>query len=81
MPTGLTVVNFPLAAPPQDKKADFYFIEKEDPDQALALIKELCATRLPQSFHLDPRGYSGNDADAPRTGRRGQPECRIADAA
>jgi exodeoxyribonuclease V alpha subunit len=46
--------EFPVAAPPQDKKADFYFIEREDPDQALALIKELCATRLPKSFHLDP---------------------------
>jgi exodeoxyribonuclease V alpha subunit len=45
--------EFPVAAP-QDKKADFYFIEREDPDQALALIKELCATRLPKSFHLDP---------------------------
>jgi exodeoxyribonuclease V alpha subunit len=45
--------EFPVAAPPQDKKADFYFIEREDPDQALALIKELCATRLPKSFHLD----------------------------
>jgi exodeoxyribonuclease V alpha subunit len=46
--------EFPVAAPPQDKKADFYFIEREDPDQALALIKELCSTRLPKSFHLDP---------------------------
>ena len=45
--------EFPVAAPPQDKKADFYFIEREEPDQALALIKELCATRLPKSFHLD----------------------------
>lgn len=46
--------EFPVAAPPQDKKADYYFIEREDPDQAMALIKELCATRLPKSFHLDP---------------------------
>ncbi len=46
--------EFPVAAPPQDKKADFYFIEREEPDQALALIKELCASRLPQAFHLDP---------------------------
>jgi exodeoxyribonuclease V alpha subunit len=46
--------EFPVSAPPQDKKADFYFIEREEPDQAMALIKELCATRLPKSFHLDP---------------------------
>jgi exodeoxyribonuclease V alpha subunit len=46
--------EFPVAAPPQDKKADFYFIEREEPEQAVALIKELCATRLPNSFHLDP---------------------------
>jgi exodeoxyribonuclease V alpha subunit len=45
--------EFPMAAPPQDKKTDFYFIEREEPDQALALIKELVATRLPASFHLD----------------------------
>ncbi|MDD4924744.1 MAG: ATP-dependent RecD-like DNA helicase [Dehalococcoidales bacterium] len=47
--------EFPVAALPQDKKADFYFIERDDPDQALALIKELCAVRLPKSFHLDSR--------------------------
>jgi exodeoxyribonuclease V alpha subunit len=46
--------EFPIAAPPQDKPADFYFIEREDPEQALALIKELCAVRLPKFFHLDP---------------------------
>jgi exodeoxyribonuclease V alpha subunit len=46
--------EFPVAAP-QDKKADFYFIEREDPAQALSLIKELCAVRLPRSFNLDPR--------------------------
>jgi exodeoxyribonuclease V alpha subunit len=46
--------EFPVSAPPQDKQADFYFIEREEPDQALAVIKELCAIRLPKSFHLDP---------------------------
>jgi exodeoxyribonuclease V alpha subunit len=45
--------EFPVAATPQDKKADFYFIEREEPEQALVLIKELCAVRLPKSFHLD----------------------------
>ncbi len=33
---------------------DFYFIEQEDPDQGLYVIKELVSKRIPQRFSLDP---------------------------
>jgi exodeoxyribonuclease V alpha subunit len=33
---------------------DFYFIEQENPDQALKVITELVSTRIPKRFHLDP---------------------------
>jgi exodeoxyribonuclease V alpha subunit len=46
--------EFLLLRPPEGKKSDFYFIEKDEPEQALELIKDLCASRLPRAFHLDP---------------------------
>ena len=33
---------------------DFYFIEQEDPEKIVATIKELCCTRIPQRFNLNP---------------------------
>jgi exodeoxyribonuclease V alpha subunit len=33
---------------------DFYFIEQEDPDQALKIITELVSSRIPKRFCLDP---------------------------
>ncbi len=36
--------------------ADFFMIEREDPDECLALIKELISSRIPRSFGLDPIG-------------------------
>jgi exodeoxyribonuclease V alpha subunit len=45
--------EFPIMTPPVGKKSDFYFIEKDEPEQALALIKELCSSRLPKAFHFD----------------------------
>ena len=45
--------EFPLTNQPEGKKADFYFIEKEEPEQALEQIKELCAARLPRAFNFD----------------------------
>ena len=33
---------------------DFYFIEQEDPAQALEIIKELVSNRIPRRFGLDP---------------------------
>jgi exodeoxyribonuclease V alpha subunit len=33
---------------------DFFFIEQEDPEKALATIKTLCAERIPKRFGFDP---------------------------
>ncbi len=33
---------------------DFYFIEQENPDQALHIILELVCKRIPRSFNMDP---------------------------
>jgi exodeoxyribonuclease V alpha subunit len=46
--------EFPVVKPPQDRKADFYFIKREDPERVLEVIKELCARRLPRAFRLNP---------------------------
>ena len=45
--------EFPLTNQPESKKADFFFIEKEEPEQAMEQIKELCAARLPRAFNFD----------------------------
>lgn len=34
---------------------DFYFLEKEDPGEAVQLIVQLVQQRIPKSFHFDPR--------------------------
>lgn len=34
--------------------SDFYFIEKDDPDESLRLIKEMVCRRIPDRFGLDP---------------------------
>jgi exodeoxyribonuclease V alpha subunit len=34
--------------------SDFYFIEQNDPDKALEIIKELVTIRIPQKFGFDP---------------------------
>lgn len=36
------------------KNSDFFYIEKEDPQQVVETIKELCARRLPKYYHVDP---------------------------
>jgi len=33
---------------------NFYFIKRQEPEQALNIIKELCKSRLPSAFQLDP---------------------------
>jgi len=33
---------------------DFFFIERDEPEEALATILELVSRRIPQRFHLDP---------------------------
>jgi len=36
------------------QQANLYFINREEPEEVLAVIKELCKSRLPSAFHLDP---------------------------
>jgi exodeoxyribonuclease V alpha subunit len=46
--------EFPqLEAQPGQIK-DFYFVNRDDPQKTLEVIKELCKNRLPQALHLDP---------------------------
>lgn len=42
------------AALPLDPGADFYFIERESPEEALAAIKEVVAVRLPRHLGVHP---------------------------
>ncbi|MDY9921553.1 MAG: ATP-dependent RecD-like DNA helicase [Synergistota bacterium] len=37
-----------------NSSCDFYFIEQNDPDKALEIIKELVTLRIPQKFGFDP---------------------------
>jgi len=46
--------EFPVGKPPDGKKSDFYFVERDDPQKALEVVKELCARRLPRTFRFDP---------------------------
>ena len=39
---------------PEDPPTDFYFIEQEDPEKVLDLIRTLAVDRIPQRFSLDP---------------------------
>jgi exodeoxyribonuclease V alpha subunit len=36
------------------REGDFFFIEKEDPEEVLALMKRLCSERIPRSFDFKP---------------------------
>lgn len=38
----------------KEKLEDFYFIEQDDPEQALKTIMELVCERIPRRFNLDP---------------------------
>jgi len=46
--------EFPQLKPQQGQRSDFYYIEKNTPEEVLAVIKELCGKRLPNAFHLNP---------------------------
>ncbi|MFC1894011.1 ATP-dependent RecD-like DNA helicase [Chloroflexota bacterium] len=46
--------EFPQITSSKGKKSDFYFIERDDPERTLEVIKELCVNRLPRAFHLNP---------------------------
>jgi exodeoxyribonuclease V alpha subunit len=43
----------PDLSPPEDE-SDFYFVQAEDPETAVARIIELVKTRIPKRFQLDP---------------------------
>lgn len=44
----------PVAPPAGDSSADFFVIDRRDPDQARATIVELVTKRIPRRFGLDP---------------------------
>ena len=46
--------KFPEIKSGKEEATDFYFIEREEPEKALELVKELCVTRLPRAFNLNP---------------------------
>jgi exodeoxyribonuclease V alpha subunit len=46
--------KFPRLQPDSDALQDFYFIEKEDPEEAFQIIIRLCTDRIPARFGLDP---------------------------
>lgn len=45
---------FPDLRTGSGQKQDFYFINREDPQEALNTIVQLCAERIPHSFGFDP---------------------------
>ncbi len=47
--------EFPLLRPQEGSHRDFYFIEKEDPQEACQAVKDLCSQRIPRTYHLNPR--------------------------
>jgi len=46
--------EFPQLKPQPGQRSDFYYIEKNTPEEVLSVIKELCVKRLPNAFHLSP---------------------------
>jgi exodeoxyribonuclease V alpha subunit len=46
--------ELPQLRVPRGTQTDFYFIEAEEPEKAVSLIRELVKRRLPRAFHLDP---------------------------
>jgi exodeoxyribonuclease V alpha subunit len=47
--------SFPYIPKSKEEAADFYFIEKEDPQEILELIQDLCVRRIPERFGFHPR--------------------------
>jgi exodeoxyribonuclease V alpha subunit len=43
-----------LMPAPKDQKADFYWIEQDDPERVAEMIGEMVADRIPTRFQLDP---------------------------
>jgi exodeoxyribonuclease V alpha subunit len=58
---GLIVLNahrvntgrFPSAARESEQLSDFYFVERDGPEDVLKTIRDLCFKRIPQKFGLD----------------------------
>ncbi len=46
--------QFPGLSDDRETLQDFYFIEKEDPEDALRIMEKLCTERIPLRFGLDP---------------------------
>jgi exodeoxyribonuclease V alpha subunit len=46
--------EFPELKPQQGRRPDFYYVERNTPEEVLGVIKELCIKRLPSAFHLSP---------------------------
>jgi exodeoxyribonuclease V alpha subunit len=46
--------NLPVFKPDGDGPSDFHFIERDEPERALATIKELVSVRIPRRYGLDP---------------------------
>ncbi|MEE9202057.1 MAG: AAA family ATPase, partial [Dehalococcoidia bacterium] len=46
--------QFPLLKTDKGRSADFYFVDREDPESAVEAVKELCNRRIPQAFRLNP---------------------------
>ena len=46
--------EFPIVKSPEGKKSDFYFVSRDEPEKALEMVKDLCASRLPSAFGLNP---------------------------
>lgn len=46
--------KMPLNDPAQTELSDFYLVEKDDPDEALRLVKEIVSRRIPERFGLNP---------------------------
>lgn len=46
--------SFPISGRTQGERlSDFYFIEKDDPEEVLRFVVELCSQRIPKRFRLD----------------------------
>ena len=43
---------------PPGTESDFYFVQADDPETAVARIVELAKTRIPKRFGLDPSATS-----------------------
>ncbi len=47
--------EYPRIDPPQEGvEADFFFVERDDPQEVLEAIRELVSVRIPRKFKLDP---------------------------